>query len=91
MSAGIGARLRVAADVGVAVQPASQCRIGAGELAGQRVVGTRVVVVEPGERVGALPGVALVGRQRALLVAHRAIGGVELGGHYPGRWSRHSR
>ena len=51
-------RLRVAADVGKAIQPTGSRRYDAGELSRQRVVGAGMVIVEPSERICAMTGLA---------------------------------
>ena len=68
---------RVASHIGVAIQPI-QHRIGGGELArgwGRR--SARHSQSSPARSVRPLPGVAVVGRHRAIRVARRAIRRVE--------------
>ena len=81
MPTGVSGGGGVAADVAIAVEaisPSSQQRIGAGELAQRRVVIPRAVIVQSRARIRPLPGVAVVGGQRAIGIAHPAIGRVEL-------------
>jgi hypothetical protein len=81
-SAGVGEGLRVAADVGIGIHPAIVAfyRIRREEDAGDGVIVAGVVVVQAGDRVVVLAGVAFVGIGAgcACREARGAVGRVEL-------------
>src|SRR5690349_16149164 len=54
--AGVGVANRVVTHIAVAIQPARQHGIGAGELAHRRIVVAGAVVIQPSGAIGSLAG-----------------------------------
>jgi hypothetical protein len=77
-------RLRVARDIGVAIQPRAfaRSRIGANEGACRRVILARPIVIQPRCAIGPLPREGIAGWHRAPRPARLPIGSKQLGGHH---------
>ncbi len=76
MPAGIAQRLRVAMHVGVIVEPIA-LRVRRDELARQRIIIPRLVIIQPRRAVGVLVGEAPTARHGSAAVTGRTIGTIQ--------------